>query len=166
MSTFECSASALQAVCAVVPPRPFYSKKAKASSPKKRPGQRPLAWRFVCLVREQAVRLPSPRRGRRFRLAAGAEWASLNRRGGFGAGLALAYPVHLGAADWTGTRGSRPPVLKGDLLRVAHLSLGATLEAISLHIKPPLLGLATHVPFLMAKHYAFSTACQEGTPPK
>ena len=62
-------------------------------------------------------------------------------REGFGGDLApRADPVHVSVAYWAGTLGSWPPVLERDLLRVAHLPLGAALEAISLHIKTPLLG--------------------------
>ena len=66
-----------------------------------------------------------------------------------------ADPVHISVALWADTLGSGPPVLKGDLLRVAHLPLGATLETIGLHIKTPLLGLNINPAVLMAKHTAF-----------
>src|SRR3990172_9319514 len=79
---------------------------------------------------------PAERRSHRLAGAGGEGFADCGVSGA-GVRLALADPVHLRAAHWSSALCGRPAVLQGHLLRVPHLSLGATLQAIGLHIQPP-----------------------------
>src|SRR3989304_3267963 len=128
------------------PPRPFYSNKGSCLTPAKRePGQRALAWQtslgktWMSLRRGGKATAPPRRGGKGSRVGGGAGGGG---RGGCGGvrrreGLPLADPVHLRAAHGASALCGRPAVLQGHLLRVPHLPLGATLQAIGLHILPP-----------------------------
>src|SRR3970040_3045015 len=101
---------------------------------KREPGKRALAWQT----------------------SLGKTWMSLRRRdeaaaspgrevkgfadcgvSGAGVGLSLADPVHFRATHGASALCGLPAVVQGHLLRVPHLPLGATLQAIGLHIQPP-----------------------------